>query len=238
MVSHNTEYSTTHDARSLINRRLANLLTMARLYIDQVKHDVSRLFGPDAAETSLICQSFRTQYDSLLGYRLLEAIRNSMQHRELPISSLVYPSVREDRGNAFVIRHQVVARISVEHLRADSKLKPVIVAELQERGDWHDITPFVREYVEGIARVHEGIRSATDEFVRPWSDMLHNALRNYSTLLNQSVSRAVVYRLTDDDNEAERFAIFTEVIDRLKRLRSMGLPTRISQWFVTSETVR
>ena len=165
MVSHSPEYSSMHDARSQINRRLANLLTMARLYIDQVKHDVSRLFGRDAAENSTICQSFSSQYDRLLGYRVLEALRNSMQHRDLPVTSVEYPSVHEDRDHGYLIRHQVVARISVEHLREDSKLKPRIIAELQAGGDRHDVTPFVREYVEGIARVHEGVRSATEQFV-------------------------------------------------------------------------
>ena len=78
MISRNPEYRTMHDARSQINRRLANLLTIARLYIDQIKHDVSRLFGRDALENTIICESFSEQYDRLMGYRILESIRNSM----------------------------------------------------------------------------------------------------------------------------------------------------------------
>ncbi len=80
MVSRSPQLSTLHEARSLINRRLANLLTMGRLYTDQIERDVSSLFGGDAARESWIKQSFHTQYDSLLGYRVLETIRNSMQH--------------------------------------------------------------------------------------------------------------------------------------------------------------
>jgi hypothetical protein len=56
----------------LINRRTANLLTAARMYIHQVKHSVSKYFnsghGPD------VDVLFSAQYDQHLEYRIAEAL--------------------------------------------------------------------------------------------------------------------------------------------------------------------
>src|SRR6266849_1778491 len=72
MASHNPTWSSFHDAKALINRRLANLLTVSRLYIDQVKHDISSIYGKNASTTIQVRQAFSEQYDRLFGYRVME----------------------------------------------------------------------------------------------------------------------------------------------------------------------
>jgi hypothetical protein len=72
-----------------INRRLVNLLSTARLYIDQAKHDISQLSG--AERLARLKQQLSAQYDAVLGYRVMEALRNHTQHYGLPIESIRYP---------------------------------------------------------------------------------------------------------------------------------------------------
>jgi hypothetical protein len=53
-----------------INRRLANLLSACRLYIDQVKHDVDGLYGRESQQTEQLKRAFSAEYDGCLGYRV------------------------------------------------------------------------------------------------------------------------------------------------------------------------
>ena len=71
------------------NRRLANLLTTCRLYLDQVRHDLSGFNDPTLSEAFKTLKS--AEYDGRLGYATLEALRNYYQHRGLPVSGLSYP---------------------------------------------------------------------------------------------------------------------------------------------------
>jgi len=77
------DYAAMMNDRHQLNRHLVNFLSTARLYIDQVQHDISRTFG------ATLLQGFRDQlarqYDSRLAYRVMEALRNLAQHRRLPV---------------------------------------------------------------------------------------------------------------------------------------------------------
>lgn len=116
MVSHNVDYLEMNDGRPSMNRRLANLLTMTRLYTDQVKHDLSGLYGRESTQLASIEKRFKGESANALGYRAMETIRNSMQHRDLPIRSIVYHSGWEDGPNGERLQHRTVVQISVEHL--------------------------------------------------------------------------------------------------------------------------
>lgn len=63
---------------------LVGWLLIWRLIEDQVDYDISRRFGKQSERLARIRQSRRDAYDAHQGYRLVEAIRNAVQHRELP----------------------------------------------------------------------------------------------------------------------------------------------------------
>src|SRR5689334_16646405 len=74
-----------HDDKLAFARRILNLLSAGRLYIDQVKHHMTKLF-PDNQETQAeVVEHFSDQYKSSLGYRVMEALRNYSQHRGMPV---------------------------------------------------------------------------------------------------------------------------------------------------------
>jgi hypothetical protein len=54
-----------------INRRLINLLTTCRLYIDSTKHDIKLLFEDDAAQVESLKRKMSNEYDSNIGYNLM-----------------------------------------------------------------------------------------------------------------------------------------------------------------------
>lgn len=68
-------------AKSEINRHFANILTTTRLYVDQALRygkKLDRLFGEPLVSFG---GWFAQEYDARLGYRVMEALRNFVQHR-------------------------------------------------------------------------------------------------------------------------------------------------------------
>src|SRR5687767_404381 len=53
------------------NRRLVNLLSTCRLYVDQIRHNLSLMYGADSPVAEEIKTSCSHEYDSRLGYRVM-----------------------------------------------------------------------------------------------------------------------------------------------------------------------
>ena len=59
-------------------------LLIWRLVLDQADHNICRRFGKESNERLLLGQARRDAFDTHQGYRVVEAMRNLVQHREMP----------------------------------------------------------------------------------------------------------------------------------------------------------
>jgi hypothetical protein len=161
------------DERTLLNRRLANLLTVARLYRDQTERDIKHICDETSDTSYQFQQELRTQYDALLGFRVMEAVRNALQHRFLPITGLSYPGGWESRSSGDVLVHRARAWLVLEHVRADGGFKGSVLQELESKHeDKFDVTLFVREYVQGLSCAHRALRALTDAAADRWKGVI------------------------------------------------------------------
>lgn len=85
----NRTWSSFQNEIHIVNRRVLNLLTTCRLYVDQIPHNINSIYR-DKHSTELVEQKMAQEYDSYLGYRVIEALRNYAQHRGLPVFQLQY----------------------------------------------------------------------------------------------------------------------------------------------------
>lgn len=160
----------------LIDRRLANFLAASRLYVDQVTHDISVVYGAKSRQHDAVVGSFNQEYDASLEYRTIVAIRNYVQHRSLPIQILAYP--RNVDPKRIVVRCTIEPRLDLSDLAEDSKFKPSVLRELQAKGDSHpNVTPFVRRYIEAIGRTHEEVRRILAPDVEIWDGALSSVVK-------------------------------------------------------------
>jgi hypothetical protein len=143
-----------------MTRRVGNLLSSGRLYVDQVKHHISALFPEDAAIKAEVEGYFSHEYRSLLGYRVMEALRNYSQHRGLPVHGMTHAArwVDDDLPTKRN-EHNAALNVFMTELKADGSIKAGVMAELGELGETIDLKPLIREYVEGLANVHLKIRA-------------------------------------------------------------------------------
>jgi hypothetical protein len=81
---------------------LIGWLLIWRLIIDQSDHEMSQRFGKNSDERAKLKQAKRDAYDQHQGYRLAEALRNRVQHQEMPPLNLSH-SNRLDSSSGNVV---------------------------------------------------------------------------------------------------------------------------------------
>lgn len=84
MVREHLEYDEFFEVRLGLNIHLVNVLTAARMYVDQMGRHVRECLpgGPDT--TQAVKDLFSKEYDEKKEYRFMEALRNYVQHRGIP----------------------------------------------------------------------------------------------------------------------------------------------------------
>ena len=71
---------------------------------------------------------FARQYDRLFGFRIIDALRNYVQHRALPIDQMVFPRDAQDRNNGTMVRFRVREQLRVKDLLEDPEFRKKKVA--------------------------------------------------------------------------------------------------------------
>lgn len=132
---HARDWSALMEDTQTINRRLAHLMSVCRLYIDQVKHDVAKVYDSDSDQQQRLIDLFSSEYDGALGYRVLEALRNFVQHRSLPVHKLEYSSSLDKRQDITLTKHTCIPTLSVKHIEDDGGFKPKVLKELKKEGE-------------------------------------------------------------------------------------------------------
>ena len=66
--------------RHAFNRRILNLLTSTKAYLDYTPSHLNKIFSSSYPNSRYFEKLASYQYDNILGYRVMEAMRNHAQH--------------------------------------------------------------------------------------------------------------------------------------------------------------
>lgn len=160
----------------LINRRLANHLMTAHLYLDQVQHDLKTIYSENSQFPRILKQKVSEQYDNSRGFRIMEAIRNYIQHRSLPVHELIHRMEPDNSCAPPQFRYVLEPYVEVLQLRDDPKFKRSVLAELERMGKLVNVTPLVRQHIEALSRVHQELRKYTSQDIEAWEQVLERVL--------------------------------------------------------------
>lgn len=236
MLFRDLDSSRAHSDRRLISRRIANLLSSSRSYADQVLHHIREIYGEDSVQYDAVWKAKNRQYDGLFGYRVMEALRNHVQHRGYPIHSLSYDRRVVEEGN---LAFRVIPWINVLTLVDDDKFKKSVAKEISARVNKKnrlDIRPLVREYIEGLYCVHSAVRDSMSKDIQKWEERLKETMElSRDALGGDIVGLAVV--IVEDGKYVERIAIFEELMARRRELEKKNqMQERLKKRFVTNAT--
>jgi hypothetical protein len=219
----------------LVNRRIVNLLTACRLYIDQTKHDVNSIYGADCDIGKEIRKEFSRQYESRLGYRTMETLRNYVQHRGLPVDSVEYLATAASAAKPSYVLNIVTPYLDTRQLQEDDRFKPAILAELIKIGDKHDLKPLIRDYVEGIGEVHASLRQKIADDVQKW-EMILRALLDRVRNLDPDASTVQILQLDERGSLQGEVLVFEALLTRRAWLeRRAPVLTHFSRHVATNQ---
>jgi hypothetical protein len=234
MLKLDMEWSSVRDDVEVVNRRLANLLTASRMYIDQIKQDVQEVCDDDSEVEDEIDTAFAQQYDSRLGYRVMEALRNYVQHRNLPVGRISYRADHVERkGAAPLTRHAVIVSLDTDRLRDDGGFKASVLKELSAKRHVA-ITPLVRDYLDGLAATHQVVRTKTVDQVDDCETVLEDVVQQARTRFGDTSGLCVVREAGED--WLEEHEIFDDIAIRRRSLvHRTRLLQGLTRQYVSSE---
>jgi len=206
----------------LINRRIINLLTTSRMYLDQVSHDLNILPHGKRELTKVLDKIKSTEYDNVLGYRVMEALRNYVQHRGLPVHLLslnVKNAEFADISEGITAEHSISPFIRLDDLERDGKFKKTILTELKQLGDKINIKNYTREYVQSLSNIQKFIRDILKEDVETWERSIDDAFELYTKQYGE-VKMVSIAVQPNHGFKLDRIHLMPDIITRRKWLES------------------
>lgn len=145
--------------RRNLNRLLMNTLSAARGFIDHLPGACNRVFGENDERGAECNNKLRHAYDSSLGYRMFEALRNHSQHYGFPIQFISYGMHMDGEFPNLHARHSISPLMEMGAIRLNSSFKKTVLVELELLKNPIDLKPYLRAYIEGLARAHYRFRN-------------------------------------------------------------------------------
>ena len=227
------DYDYFFQVRMSFNRRLVNLLTSARLYIDQLHHHIRPIIPDYPNLKDELKRLFSKEYDSSLHYRFMEALRNYVQHRGIPVHWFQFNNHSDDSGvERLLIFTMELASLKAYLLEDDSFKKKV----LEEIPDKIDLKMATRAYIEGISRIHSSARNFTENVLKESRAIIENAIISYKKI--HSDNCIGLHAICFDDNKIiDRVMLLLEWDDiRLKLNRCNSELINLRRRYVSGQT--
>jgi len=226
MVFMNSDDKTMSNERVVVTRRIVNLLSTCRMYLDQIIHQINQVFGNDSDIAKEVKEAKASIYDRSFGYRVMEALRNYTQHRGFPIQSMLFSGewLDIDNDDSSRLLFTIVPRIRIAELASDGEFKKTVLEEMlaSQTNDVIDIRLLIRDYIEGIGSIHEKLRELTRLEVQKWEGGFNNIIKRFQVEFStdESLAGLAIVAKSDDYHVIEHTTIVNALIERRKGLEA------------------
>jgi hypothetical protein len=228
--------------RNLIGRRIVNLLTAGRMYINQSVQHVERMYGANSSTLGIIKKEFNLQYAKSLGYRAMEALRNYVQHRGVPIQGIKFSYKVVDPETESQLLYRAIPLIGVLELAEDQAFKRTVLDELKriQHDGRVDARPLIREYMEGISSIHEKIGQLVGPDLVRWERVLDEAIEKFQAEFGKEISLAgLIVASEDSDGRRIETTISKVSIERRQMLeKKNGLLVNLHKSYASNEIIK
>ncbi len=238
MVLNHETYHEFQQIRLGFSRRLSNLLQSCRSYLDHTPHHLNKLEGHAFADP--FKKLTNAAYDGNFGYRFMEALRNYAQHRGLPLHGASFDATwtgnLSDDADKGLLRHVVLASISLAKIKGDKKFSAKLLAEVDGDVEHLDVATLTREYIEALGGVHNDLRKLMNGAVAEWKAVVRKALARYAEANEGNVIGLSVAEFNENGTVKSHINVFDDLLLRLEKLnRRNGSLVNLRRRYVTNE---
>lgn len=231
MVRWRSSYESFHETRTLVNRRLITILTAARLYLERLPTKVAKCTDNKATKSEI--DSLKShEYDTNFEYRFIEALRNSVQHSNLPVHRVSHGfktlDIDTDK-DANQYKSSYMANKS--EFANDNNFKRTVFNELPEK---IDLLHSVRVYITCLNNIHIQTRALLKEFSGGARTIIENQIIVYGEANNKNTVALEAVK-ENGSTRVESFIVMTDWDDvRLSLIKKNGPLKNLEKRFIRS----
>ena len=234
MVFIQDSYQHFYEIKSVLSRRVVNLLTSTRLYYDQIEKHVrtcmkdEKQFGKEAKGY------FSEEYDNYFEYRFMEALRNHVQHYGLAVHSLSLPSRWIGEGEQEEMINQLKIYSTKDELSQNKDFKQIVFREMPEKVE---LVKAIRIYVGCLSNVHKRVRELINSNVSLSRTDIEEVIHRYKEANAGDALGIYAYMVETDDPTATPVEKLPLLLDwdnvRLNLIEKNRSFPNISRWHVS-----
>ncbi len=202
-------YNRFANERGSINRRIMNILSSCRSYMDGGSHHISNI---DKSINEQV-KSNKSKECSVFGYKVMTEIRNHAQHRGLPIHSYTH---NHDWVNKEKLRFSITPYIHVKQLKEDKSFNASVLKELVE--EKYNVKPLLREYISSISKIHQKSRDLLKQNIGECDELFYSTIEKFKKDSNSKDAVGLAAAICENGNYKDPISIFTYPIERRKEL--------------------
>lgn len=217
MVRADWDYEPAFLDRLALNRRVVNVLTAARLYLDQIGRHVEICGSvPDSVDQLRLAKS--REFDQWFEYRFMEALRNHAQHNGTPVHWTTHGSawIDDRTANEYTIAFGA-ERVTLEN---DPSFSKRVLAQMPARVD---LRIAIRKYMESISTVHVRARELAASRTEAARSLMREGQQKYLDAGGGDTIGLGACAIDASGNELESVALLLDWDDvRQKLIRKNG----------------
>lgn len=220
------------DVRLMMDLRLVNLLTSARLYLDHLPGHMKECMPRESYTTCPVGSLSKVEHKSKPEYRFMEALRNHVQHRGLAVHLVRLPTrwTRIDEEDLLEFSLGIMSLKS--ELKTDKKFKKQVLNEIPDEVDLKLAT---RCYIESLSNIHIEIRKLIANSVSQSRRKIEDAFCKYQEESKQDVKMLQVVQIRGEEI-VESDSLFLEGDDIRKKLQERnGQLSNLYKCFATNK---
>ena len=181
MIERNLGYEKFFSMRLLFNQKIVNLLSTARLYLDQIHQHINPFALTDINVKAL----FSAEYDNNFEYRFMEALRNYVQHRGLAVHHTNFKSnwTSLDTNGEMQFKTQIFT--NKNEVEKDDAFKKSVSNEMPDKVDLMFAS---RSYIESISKVHCVIRDHLKEIAIKERNIISDLIDEYKIINSENIT--------------------------------------------------
>lgn len=218
--------------RLMLDLRLANLLTTARIYLDQLPGHVRECLPHQCNTVSTVKTLCAAEYDSKWEYRFMEALRNHVQHHGLPVHFISSTLRRTEPGEDGLTEYSLKFASQKSKLKKNGKFKQQVLDEISDEVDLKLVT---RCYVESLSNVHIEIRKHIAESVDQARQRIEDAFCQYREVYEERLIWLEAQKV-DGSEVTEKVSLLLSNDDiRIQLQRRNSRLSNLQRSFATSQ---
>ncbi|MDT3736559.1 MAG: hypothetical protein ROZ00_10055 [Denitratisoma sp.] len=177
-------YGELFEIRSALNIRIVNLLTATKLYFDQLPQHIADCVPDRVDIADTVKRRCSEEYDKFFEYRFMEALRNHVQHRGIPIHFIRQDGHWTSFDELGQMEFSVFIAAQRDVLESDGKFKKTVLSEMTQDVN---LLAAARRYVESLSSIHQFVRDLISDSVTAARARIESAHTRYSMVFDGSL---------------------------------------------------